>query len=288
MKVPTNKVKDIISYYKDQLLPLYGEEQSRQMLGMLIENFFGFDRIYLVLNPEERLSESEMLTIHFAVKELLKHRPIQYVIGKALFCGHWFEVNQNVLIPRPETEEMVEMAIAMLKNDEQVSVLDIGTGSGCIAISIELQHPKVQVDAIDVSKEALEVAELNAKRLNSAVQLIQMDIKSNDFSCINKQYDLIISNPPYVSKSEMQLMRSNVLDWEPSLALFVPDDDPLLFYRYITDFAHSHLKSGGILLFEINEKFGQEVLELLEAKKFSEAVLLYDYHGKYRFVKGLM
>lgn len=288
MKVPTNKVRDIISYYKDQLLPLYGEKESRQMLGMLIENFFDFDRIYLALHPEERLSESEMLTIHFAVKELLKHRPIQYVIGKSLFCGHWFEVNQNVLIPRSETEEMVEMAIAMIENDEQVSVLDIGTGSGCIAISIDLQHPKTKVDAIDISKEALEVAERNAKRLNSAVQLIQMDIKSNDFSCIDKQYDLIISNPPYVSKSEIQLMRSNVLDWEPALALFVPDDDPLLFYRYITEFAKYHLKSGGKLLLEVNEKFGQEVLELLKAKKFSGADLLNDFHGKHRFVKGLM
>jgi release factor glutamine methyltransferase len=287
MKVPTNRIKDISNYYKAKLIPVYNENESNQLIKMLIEHYFGFDRKHLALHPDEKISESEMLIIHFAVRELLANKPIQYIIGKTLFCERWFDVNENVLIPRPETEELVGHAVNFLKKSSGKRFLDIGTGSGCIAITIALDVEEAEATAIDISAEALELAGLNASKLNAKVNFQQMDILAQIDSYTEHAYDLIVSNPPYVTDTEKSFMKKNVIEWEPHLALFVNDNDPLQFYRRITDFSKFQLKSGGMLLFEINELYSKEVSSLLFENKFTNVIVINDIHGKSRFVSAL-
>jgi release factor glutamine methyltransferase len=287
MKVPTNRIKDISNYYKAKLIPVYNENESNQLIKMLIEHYFGFDRKHLALHPDEKISESEMLIIHFAVRELLANKPIQYIIGKTLFCERWFDVNENVLIPRPETEELVGHAVNFLKKSSGKRFLDIGTGSGCIAITIALDVEEAEATAIDISAEALELAGLNASKLNAKVNFQQMDILAQIDSYTEHAYDLIVSNPPYVTDNEKSFMKKNVIEWEPHLALFVNDNDPLQFYRRITDFSKFQLKSGGMLLFEINELYSKEVSSLLFENKFTNVIVINDIHGKSRFVSAL-
>lgn len=287
MKVPTNKVKDIINHYTAKLIPVYDNNESNKLIMMLFEHYFGIDRKYLAIHPDERISESDMLIIHFAVKELMNSKPVQYVIGKSFFCDRWLEVNENVLIPRPETEELVGHAADFLKAQKCRRFLDIGTGSGCIAISLALDVEGAEATAIDISADALELAGRNAANLNAKVNFQQMDILSHIDRLLGPTYDLIISNPPYVTHAEKTFMKKNVLDWEPHLALFVNDNDPLQFYRKISDYALFHLKSGGMLLFEINELYSKEVSLLLSEKDFTAVKVINDLHSKSRFVSAL-
>lgn len=287
MKVPTNRIKDSINYYNAKLIPVYGENESMQLIMMLIEHYFGFDRKYLALHPDTRISESEMLIIHFAVKELLANRPVQYVIGQSFFCERWFEVNENVLIPRPETEELVEHAAAFLKTQKSKRFLDIGTGSGCIAISLALEVEGAEATAIDISAEALELAGRNALKLNAKVNFQQMDILTHIDSMAEHLYDLIVSNPPYVTYAEKSFMQKNVLEWEPHLALFVSDDDPLQFFRQIALFSLRHLKHEGMLLFEINERYGFELVALLSEFGYHKIHIINDIHSRNRFVSAI-
>jgi release factor glutamine methyltransferase len=287
MKVPTNRIKDSINYYNAKLIPVYGENESMQLIMMLIEHYFGFDRKYLALHPDTRISESEMLIIHFAVKELLANRPIQYVIGQSFFCERWFEVNENVLIPRPETEELVGHAAAFLKTQKSKHFLDIGTGSGCIAISLALEVEGAEATAIDISAEALELAGRNALKLNAKVNFQQLDILTSFDSLTEHLYDLIVSNPPYITHAEKSFVQKNVMDWEPHLALFVSDDDPLQFFRQIAHFSLMHLKREGMLLFEINERYGFELVALLSELGFHKVHIIKDIHSRNRFVSAL-
>jgi release factor glutamine methyltransferase len=225
-----------------------------------------------------------MLTFHFAVKDLLKNKPIQYIIGETEFCDLKFKVNENVLIPRPETSEMVH-EIAVSNQQSAISnILDIGTGSGCIAISVAKKLPQAQVFAMDISEKALEVAKENATRNNVNVTFIHDDILSlrNNIETI---FDIIISNPPYVRELEKAEMRDNVLNWEPHNALFVSDNDPLIFYRNILEFAKSHLKENGEIWFEINEYLGKEMTDLCKEYGFSDVEIFKDFRGKERIVK---
>ena len=283
MKTSSNLVRDIRRYYTGQLEALYGPEEANAMMMMLLEHHFGINRVKMALEPELRLSESEMLTVHFAVKDLLKNKPIQYVIGETEFCGMRFMVNENVLIPRPETEEMVEM----IATSPQYSILDIGTGSGCIAISLAKLIPNSDVMAVDVSEKALEVARKNAEANGVNVHFVLDDIlKPTTTELIDNQFDIIVSNPPYVCESEKTEMRANVLDHEPSSALFVPDNDPLIFYRKILEFAQKALKPDGQIWFEINEKFGKETAELCREKGFNNTEIIKDFRGKERVVRA--
>ena len=283
MKTSSNLVRDIRRYYTGQLEALYGPEEANAMMMMLLEHYFGINRVKMALEPELRLSESEMLTVHFAVKDLLKNKPIQYVIGETEFCGMRFMVNENVLIPRPETEEMVEM----IATSPQYSILDIGTGSGCIAISLAKLIPNSDVMAVDVSEKALEVARKNAEANGVNVHFVLDDIlKPTTTELIDNQFDIIVSNPPYVCESEKTEMRANVLDHEPSSALFVPDNDPLIFYRKILEFAQKALKPDGQIWFEINEKFGKETAELCREKGFNNTEIIKDFRGKERVVRA--
>ena len=297
MKMSSNLVRDCRRHYASELEKIYGSDEANALIMMLLEHYFGIDRVKMALEPELRLSESELLTLHFAVKELLKNKPIQYVIGETEFCGMRFFVEEGVLIPRPETEEMVKAIVNkngvtrlgnsyLARNDNQ-SLIDIGTGSGCIAISLAKLLKDSVVTAVDVSEKALEIAKKNAEANGVDVQFVLDDILNpKKPELIDNQYDIIVSNPPYVCESEKKEMRANVLDYEPSSALFVSDNDPLIFYRKILEFAQKTLKPNGQIWFEINEKFGIEMKNLCIEKGFQNVEIIKDFRGKDRILKA--
>ena len=286
MKVPSNLVRDIRKYYCEQLCSIYDKDEANAMILILLEHYFNIDRIKMALEPDLRISESEMLTFHFAVKDLLKNKPIQYIIGETEFCDMKFKVNENVLIPRPETSEMIYKIVERQKTKDkrQLSILDIGTGSGCIAISIAKQIPNNKVYALDISEKALAVAKENASNNNVDVTFIHDDILSLK-NKIETKFDIIVSNPPYVRELEKAEMRNNVLDWEPHNALFVSNDDPLIFYRNILEFAKTNLNQEGEIWFEINEYLGKEMTDLCKEYGFSDVEIFKDFRGKERALK---
>ena len=286
MKVPSNLVKDIRNYYCEQLCSIYGKDEASAMILILLEHYFKITRVKMAMEPDLRLSESEMLTFHFAVKDLLKNKPIQYIIGETDFCDLKFKVNENVLIPRPETSELVMKIVnsQLSTFNSQLSILDIGTGSGCIAISLAKNIPDSKVYALDISEKALEVAKGNAINNNVDVTFINDDILSLKNN-IDTKFDIIVSNPPYVRELEKAEMRDNVLNWEPHNALFVSDNDPLIFYRNILEFAKNNLKQNGEIWFEINEYLGKEMTVLCKEYGFSDVKIFEDFRGKERVVK---
>ncbi len=284
MKVPSNSVKDIRNYYCEQLCSIYDKDESNAMILILLEHYFNIDRVKMALEPNLRLSESEMLKIHFAVKDLLKSKPIQHIIGETEFCDLKFKVNENVLIPRPETSEMVGIIANSHQQSAVSKILDIGTGSGCIAISLAKAFPKSQVYAMDISEEALKVAKENAINNNVNVTFIQDDILTPTQTLTQTEFDIIVSNPPYVRELEKAEMRDNVLKWEPHNALFVSDDDPLIFYRKILEFASTHLNDNGEVWFEINEFLGKEMTSLCRRFGFSDVKIFKDFRDKERFM----
>ena len=293
MKVPSNLVKDIRNYYCEQLCSIYDKDESNAMILILFEHYFNIDRVKMALEPQLRLSESEMLTFHFAVKDLLKNKPIQYVIGETNFCDLKFKVDENTLIPRPETSELViKIANRQQTTDNSrkeksqshnvvKSILDIGTGSGCIAISLAKMIPDSEVFALDISGKALEVAKMNAINNNVNITFIHDDILSLR-NKIETKFDIIVSNPPYVRELEKAEMRDNVLKWEPHNALFVSDNDPLIFYREILKFSKDYLKENGEVWFEINEYLGKEMTDLCHDMGFSKVEIIKDFRGKER------
>lgn len=287
MKVPSNLVKDIRKYYCEQLYSIYDKEEANAMILILFDHYFKIDRVRMALEPNLRLSESEMLTFHFAVKDLLKNKPLQYIIGETEFCDLKFKVNENVLIPRPETSELVHLITnrQQTTDNSQLTILDIGTGSGCIAISLAKQLPQSQVYALDISEKALCVAKDNAYINNVDITFIHDDILSLR-NKIETKFDIIVSNPPYVRDLEKAEMRDNVLNWEPHNALFVSDDDPLIFYRNILEFAKTHLKENGEVWFEINEYLGKEMKDLCCEMGFSNINIYKDFREKERFLSG--
>ena len=299
MKTSSNLVRDCRKYYAGELEKIYGSDEANALIMILLEHYFNIDRMKIAMDPELRLSESEMLTLHFAVKELLKNKPVQYIIGETEFCGMRFFVNENVLIPRPETEELVnKLAVTpnlsfrpkrseVEKSPTHISILDIGSGSGCIAISLAKLLKNSSVTAVDVSEKALEVAKKNAEANEVSVTFIKDDILNpQNRDLLNGQFDIIVSNPPYVCESEKSEMRANVLDYEPSTALFVSDNDPLVFYRKILEFAQKALKPNGEVWFEINEKFGNEMLELCHKMGFKHSEIIKDFREKDRILRA--
>lgn len=293
MKIPSNLVKDIRNHYYEQLCSVYDKDESNAMILILLKHYFNIDRVKMALEPNLRLSESEILKIHFAVKDLLKNKPIQYIIGKTEFCDLKFKVNENVLIPRPETAEMVREIYnnhCTINNlqfstfNSQFSILDIGTGSGCIAISLAKVFPHSQVYAMDISEKALTTAKENAIDNNVNVTFIHDDILSLRDN-IERKFDIIVSNPPYVRELEKAEMRDNVLKWEPHNALFVTDDNPLIFYRSILEFAKEYLNENGEIWFEINEFLGKEMTSLCKEFGYSDVKIFKDFRDKERFMK---
>ncbi|MGB0522054.1 MAG: peptide chain release factor N(5)-glutamine methyltransferase [Flammeovirgaceae bacterium] len=266
------------------LLPHYEEYEARSIAFELLERQFNMSKHDVVLGNEVVLPANHQLEEY--LQRLIHQEPIQYITEVADFYGLEFQVNPHVLIPRPETEELVHLIIQEQNERQNVNILDIGTGSGCIPISLKKNLPKAAVYGVDISLQALQVAHENAVKNEVTVNFSQLDVLTQDLSNFPK-FQVIVSNPPYVRALEKEKMQANVLDHEPHLALFVPNANPLLFYKRITQLAAVALENGGMLYFEINEAFGKECLELLANYGFQQISLIKDMQGKDRMVKGM-
>jgi len=286
MKVSSNRIGDIRSFYRAELSSIMNEQEAGYHIDSVISHFTNFPRMELPLLLDKRVGESMMLKIHFAVKELLQHRPLQYVLGETTFFDLPFKLNEDVLIPRPETEELVSLIIKdNSKIKEPLKILDIGSGSACIAVSLA-KNLTAEVYALDVSVKAIEIAKRNAELNQVKVEFMHLDIlEESNYKTIPYDLDLIVSNPPYVREQEKEMMQKNVLDFEPMQALFVEDNNALLFYKAISKMAARHLKRNGTLWFEINEYLADETkAEVL--KYFNQVQVLNDYKNRPRFIKA--
>ncbi len=282
MNYPSNRLSDLKAIFRSRLEPLYSSAEAENLVNLMIGHFLGLTRIQQALQPDFRLSESELLKFHFALKRLLKSEPIQYVLGEVFFQGLRFEVRPGVLIPRPETEELVELILR--KGFKKKRILDIGTGSGCIAVALKSQLPDCDVTGLDVSEEALTTARKNAMIHQSAVDFIHADISDPTQTGTLGIFDVVVSNPPYVTQEDKAQMSRNVLDWEPSTALFAPQGDPLYFYRKILEFCQVHLAENGYLFLEIHEAYGEDLMALVRSHSLKQVVLHKDFRGKDRFL----
>jgi release factor glutamine methyltransferase len=289
-------VKEYKTTFLSELSPLYDEMEIESFFYIILESFHNKKRIDLALYPEMEMDALQLLRWQSTLAELKKEKPLQYIVGETEFYGLPFLVNENTLIPRPETEELVELIIKsynLQPTTYNPKILDIGTGSGCIAISLAKNLTNSQVFAIDVSEKALTTAKKNAEINEVTINFIQADILkvddlenlSNYNSKLPSQYDVIVSNPPYVRNLEKSEIKPNVLEYEPHLALFVDDSDALLFYRKIAELAKKNLKENGKLYFEINQYLGKETVELLENLGFNDVVLKKDIYGNDRIIQ---
>ena len=281
--ISENSSKALYLYIINELAPVYGEKESRQMGKLLMEALFGLSFEKVLIDEKIKGDLNPMDDLKSKLDLLKKHTPIQYVLGKAHFYGREFIVTPDVLIPRQETEELVREVITD-NPDGDLKILDIGTGSGCIGITLalEMRHPRITL--LDVSRKAIEVAFENATKFGVEADYIIDDILT--MTHFPEKYHIIVSNPPYVREGEKIWMQSNVLDHEPGQALFVSDDDPLLFYRKILGLADGGLFPGGSIYFEINEYYGDEMVKLCEKAGCSCIRLMQDIHGKDRFIKA--
>ena len=303
------RLKSLIKTFHEELDPIYGREETNSFFNLLIEHYIYISRLKLILYPAFEINERQTQLMLNALTELKLHTPIQYILGETEFYGLPFKVDPSVLIPRPETEELVEEVLMSLKKTavgrENLRILDIGTGSGCIAVTLAYYLQNAQVYGLDVSKEALDMAKTNAQLNHVDVSFLKHDILNRSgagFFAFGEpaspagresrpneeiqKFDVIVSNPPYVRQLERDQMNPNVLDNEPHLALFVENDNPLKFYKAICEFAQEHLKKGGRLFMEINEYLGTEMMKLLSDYDFDGIVLQKDIFGKDRIIKG--
>ncbi len=264
------------------LSPIYGQGEAKAMTRLIFHAFKGWNLTDMVIHSDNKLSIFMSEKINSIMPRLLNHEPIQYILGEAYFYGMNLKVDKSTLIPRQETEQLVDIIV---KDNEEadLNVLDIGTGCGAIAIALSRNLKFSNVSAIDISEDALAVAEENSKNLHAPVKFIHADVFT--FIPREESLDIIVSNPPYVDESEKEKMDANVLDYEPSSALFVPDDNPLVFYSRITEIATHSLKNGGRLYFEINPKHAEKLASLLKSNGLSDILIIKDIHGKNRFIK---
>ena len=287
MHIPSNRVRDIERYYLTELRTLYPEGELHMFVYMLFEAFLGWDKTQFLLHRDDTVNQSDLLRFHWAAEDLKRHRPIQHIIGFTHFCGLRIDVSPDVLIPRPETEEIVTRLTGN-PNLKPRSILDLCTGSGCIAIALKHHFPQASVTAVDLSPAALAVAQQNARQNNTDITFRQLDVLDPaQLATLTSPYDLIISNPPYVMESERAVMQRNVLDYDPAQALFVPDDDPLLFYRAIGQYAASHLTAHGQLVVEINQALATETAQLLHTIGF-KAVIRNDFRNNPRSITATL
>ena len=285
-------LKEILNIFHKELDTIYGNNEVDSFFNILIDYYLNLKRITLVMQPEYTISKEEEQPLFEALSRLKLEEPIQYIIGETEFFGLVFKVNQNTLIPRPETEELVQWIIEDYKDNlEQIKILDIGTGTGCIPISLAKNLPKAKVKALDISTKALEVAKQNAELNAVEVDFIEqniLDTYHTELDSASQKFDVIVSNPPYVRELEKAEMKGNVLKHEPELALFVDNTNPLIFYKAITEFAIHNLKAGGTLYFEINKYLGAEMIQLLEDFNFKDIELKKDMFGNNRMIKAIM
>ena len=275
----------LVRHIREALHGVCSDAEALSLAKMLLVDVFGFSTLELYGGKDRSFSEKEQMHLADIVRRLQNHEPLQYIIGKETFMGLVFEVDENVLIPRPETQELVEWILEDHRLDEGCKILDIGTGSGCIPISLAHSMIGAELEAWDISDGALEVARRNANRNNVKVLFRKQNVLEAvpSTSC----YDVIVSNPPYITEKEKGDMEANVLDWEPSIALFVPDSDPLLFYRKIAELGLEMLVPGGSLYFEINRAYGAMMKSMLSNMGYKHVELRKDMFGNDRMIKAI-
>ena len=264
-----------------RLVPVYGEGEAQAIARLIYEVRYGLTLSDLLIGRDSSVTQDELEQIAIRLE---RQEPVQYILGQADFCGRTFMVNKHVLIPRPETEELCQWITAT----DATSILDIGTGSGCIAITLAAEMPETEVTAWDISEKALKVVEENAKRTNVHVKFEQVDILHLPSSILHltSAFDLIVSNPPYICNKERETMEANVLEHEPHTALFVPNDDPLLFYRAIAQYGQTALKEGGWLYFEINPLYAEDLRAILSKMSYYDIEIKEDQYGKQRMIRA--
>lgn len=266
------------------LEPLYGNGEARAITDYVLDVCFGLSKADILCGAVEEMTAEKTAELNKIFGRLMEGEPVQYVLGRAEFCGRWFSVRPGVLIPRPETEELCAWITADSKASASPKVLDIGTGSGCIAITLQLDMPESKVTAWDISADALDVARENAQLLGANVNFVKQDALN---AKPEGEWDVIVSNPPYICEKEKKDMAVNVLEHEPHTALFVPDADPLLFYRAITRLAVRTLNKGGRLYFEINPIYADDTCRMMRAEGMTAVELRSDMYGKQRMAKGV-
>ncbi|MBR1513990.1 MAG: peptide chain release factor N(5)-glutamine methyltransferase [Bacteroidales bacterium] len=273
-------------HFIEMLSATFPQREAEQLMRILLEDLFDIDLKRQLMEPELRIEEFQYAQLKTAVERLLAGEPVQYVTGVAHFGDLLIKVSPSVLIPRPETEEMVQRICTTLPKEKPIRIWDIGTGSGCIAIALAKHFAEAEVFAFDVSEAALATARENAERNAAKVHFVLDDVLHPQSEILFQPVDWVVSDPPYVCDSERAAMESNVLDWEPQNALFVPDDDPLLFYRQILTLAKNQLTPEGQVWFEINERMGEEMLLLCREMGFAEVEILTDFAEKQRFCRA--
>ena len=272
-----------------ELKNVYETDELRNIIELVVEHITNMSRAEQVKNKIPYLTCTQLEDLDAITERLKKNEPVQYVLGEAWFAGMKFKVNKNVLIPRPETEELVDWIVKESQKSKVKSqnIIDIGTGSGCIPITLKHQLPEANVSAIDVCSEALFTATENAIKLNTEVDFTLLDFLDEEKWNELHQYDIIVSNPPYVKQSEINSMHKRVKEFEPHLALFVPDNDALLFYKKLVDFSVTHLNLGGSLFVEVNEGLGEQVINMFQSGGFTNIELRKDMQGKDRMIKAM-
>jgi release factor glutamine methyltransferase len=280
------KIQQFKKYFFLELSDHYPETEIQSFFNLLVEFQLNLSRAEVILQASLEIKEYDLSFLQNSLSKLKSHIPIQYILGKTEFYGLDFKVNKHVLIPRPETEELVDWIVKDIPKNRNLKILDIGTGSGCIAISIAKNLPNAEVFAIDVSTEALQVAQKNMSLNKVAIHFIKADILS--LKKLPYSFDIIVSNPPYVREMEKEKMQKNVFENEPHLALFVKDSNPLIFYDRISELAKDQLTKNGILYFEINQYLGEKTAALLKARGFKNIELKKDFFDNVRMIRASM
>ncbi len=294
MQTTSHTIQSVITFYKSELADIYTESELQNIINWILEKQLKLSSTDIISKREISIAQADIKELERMCAELKAHRPIQYVLGEAEFYHLKFKVNESVLIPRPETEELVDLIIKKFKTHSTLNILDIGTGSGCIPIAIKKNIPNANVYGLDISKDALEIAKHNAEKNNVEVNFFQKDVLSDTIAedilkqTNNQKIDLIISNPPYVLESEKEGLQNRVKDYEPNLALFVNDKDPILFYRKIATLTGNIGAEKASLYFECHTNYAKSISNLLKAEDFGNTTLFKDLAGLNRFVSACL
>jgi len=282
LKILSNRIRDIVFFVKQELKDIYEENESRTIALMLLEEYAHLSAVVSTSSPDTTINQSELLKINFAVKELKNHKPVQYIFGWTMFCGLRLKVNEHVLIPRPETEELTRLIIDDLSSEKHLRIADLCCGSGCMALALAFSLPSSRVTGFDISENALATARENAQNLKIDVRFLNADILKEGFS--EEQFDIIVGNPPYIMEREKKTMKPNILLYEPKEALFVPDNDALMFYRAIEKFACLNLADKGRIYLELNENLSKETAEVFSSKRKYKTKEMKDLFNRDRFL----
>lgn len=281
MRIASNRIEDILKFALQELEGIYSEKEIKQMTYSLITHFCNIPKTSILANNQQAVLESELLKLNFAIKDLKKEKPLQYIMGYTDFYNIKINLNHKVLIPRPETEELVDMIIKENKGRKDIKIADLGCGSGAIALALKKNIPQSKVWAFDIDDNAINQTKENAQALNLDINIEKKDLLKDNFNDYN--FDIIVSNPPYVMEKEKSLMRDNVLNHEPHQALFVKDEDPLIFYQAIEKIAQKNLKPKGKIYMEINESLSERTKKVF---KDYDTKIIKDLFDKYRFISA--